>query len=546
MTRERGLAMTERRYMAYDLQPGNNAANKIIRATCIVMGITIAVKVLGFLEKLILAYFFGTSMEVDAYLIAYSIPFMIFTLVREVIEPAFLPTFMESMKDRDELTGWRLLSIVFNISLILLVVITVIGIVGAPLLISVLAPGFEGSEKVLTIQMTRIIMPASLFLGLSALTYITLNSYKRFTVPALGDIAFKGLAIGLFILSVKILGIFALIVGVVLGALARLLVHIIGLWKKRKLYRYIFDFKYEPMKKTMRLMLPLFIGIVFSQLSLMVDNMFASTLETGSISALVYSKKLVEMPVIVLPYALGVVIFPFFSELAISNEKEKLVEILMHVFKLIGLIFIPLAIGFIVLRKSIVGLLFERGAFDIHSTQLTSSALLYYSMGLVSFAIEAILVQFYFSMSDTKTPIAVGIGCVLLNILFTFILIKPLAHRGIALALTMSKTLKVAILYGLLKKKLVDIQLTRLFTFSLKVGFAAFLMGLSVSFISKQLAYLHSTGIIGQTVSLFALTFLGIFVFITTLSLMKVEEMKLYWKHLKLSVMRIRKSKTNI
>ena len=523
------------------IPPQASSTKKIVRATGIVMGIAVAGKVLGFVEKLLIAYFFGTSMEVDAYFVAFSIPVILFILIREIIEPAFLPTFMGVMKKDGEIAAWKLFSTTINALLILFAVFTFLGIVGSPFLVSILAPGFEGMKRILTIKLTRIVMPASVFLGVSAVTYITLNSYKRFTVPALGEFCFKVFIIIIFLVSVRVMGVVGLAMGVVVGGLVRLLVHLLGLWKKRNLYKYILDFKYPPMKRMQRLMLPLIVGITFSQLGYLVDNVFASTLETGSLSALTYAKKVIEMPLIVLPYTLAVIIFPFFSELALNNEKKDLLEMFMQATKLLAFLFIPMAIGLIILRTPVVRLLFERGAFDLYSTQITSSAVLYFSLGLPSCAIEAILVQFYFSMSDTKTPVAVGILCVLLNFFLIAVLIKPLTHCGIALAFTISTTVRVSILYVLLQRKIPGIRLTDPLIFLIKVGCASSVMGLSVSFVSHRLAHLNLTSLIEQCVGLLVSMLVGIFVFLTTAYLMRVEEMKLYWRQVKFHFIKARK-----
>ena len=506
-----------------------------------VMGIAVAGKVLGFVEKVLIAYFFGTSMEVDAYFVAFSIPIILFILIREIIEPAFLPTFMGIMKEDGEIAAWKLFSIAINALLVLFAMLTVLGVVGAPFLVSVLAPGFEGMKRMLTIKLTRIVLPASVFLSVSAVTYITLNSYKRFIVPALGEFCFKILIIIMFLVFVRIIGIAGLVIGVVVGAVVRLLVHLLGLWNKLKLFNYTIDFRYPPMKKMLRLMLPLVVGITFSQLGYLVNNVFASTLDTGSLSALTYAKKVTEMPLIVLPYTLAVIIFPFFSELALNNERKDLLEMFIQATKLLAFLFIPMAIGLMVLRTPVVRLLFERGAFGLYSTHLTSSALLYFSLGLPFCAIEAILVQFYFSMSDTKTPVAVGMLCVLLNVLLIFLLIKPLAHCGIALAFTISTTVRVSILYALVQKKIPDFRLAAPLIFLLKVGSASCVMGFCVNFVSQRLANLSLFALTDQIVGLLVSILVGILVFLTTASLIRVEEMKLYWRQVKLHFMRVSK-----
>jgi murein biosynthesis integral membrane protein MurJ len=493
--------------------------------------ITVAVKFLGFGEKVVLAYYLGTGPEIDAYVIAFSVPFMIFIVVRELIEPAYLPTFMETIGREGEHSGGKLFSTVANALMVILAAVTVFGILFAPSLVSFLAPGFHDVKRELAVRFTRMIMPATLFLGVSTLTYITLNAYKRFAVPAIGDVAFKGIAIGVLVLSYGFIGVKGLIIGVVIGAAARLGVHTAGLWRKRSLYSPGIDFTHPAFKKMRRLMLPLVIGIAFSQLSLLIDNMFASTLETGSISSLSYAKKLVEMPIIVLPYALGIVIFPFFSELAISHEEKKLQAMLLQGLRLLAFLFIPMAVGMIVLRTSLVRVLFERGAFGGHSTYLTSSVLFYYALGLFSFAVEAVLVQFYFSIFDTKTPIVVGILCVVLNILLTVILIRPLGHRGIALALTVSKSIKVVMLYALLKKKMISFEGGGLFAFTAKVLCASICMGAAVFGIGTLASSRFPGGFLGRSLNLGALTVCGVVLYMLLLIVLRTDEVALYYRY---------------
>lgn len=509
------------------------SADRIVKATGIVAVITVVVKLLGFGEKVVCAYYLGTGAEIDAYLIAFSIPFMIFIIVRELVEPAFLPTFMESVRGHGEESGWKLFSTVVNAVVVILAAATLCGVIFAPSLVSVFAPGFQGGKRELTVELTRMIMPACLVLGVSTVTYITLNAYKRFTVPALGDVLFKGLAIVVFVLGYRFIGVRGLVIGVVAGGCARFGIHAIGLWKKRTMYRRGFDFSDPSFTKMRRLMLPLVVGIAFSQLSLVIDNMFASTLETGSIASLAYSKKLVEMPVIVLPYALGIVIFPFFSELAISQDHEKLRGMLMEALKLLAFLFIPMALGMIVLRVPLIEVLFERGAFGGHSTALTSSALLYYALGLFSFAVEAVMVQFYFSMFDTKTPIVVGVLCVILNVALTVLLIRPLGHRGIALALTVSKSVKVAALYCLLKRKFAYLDAKHPLRFLIKIASSSLCMGVFVYAANDWLSNRLPAGLAFQVLLVCALAVCGAALYVSVLILLRAGEIKVYYGYVR-------------
>ena len=239
------------------------------------------------------------------------------------------------------------------------------------------------------------------------------------------------------------------------------------------------------------------------------------------------------MPIIVLPYALGIVIFPFFSELAILRENEKLRRMLLHGLKLMAFLFVPMAAGLIILRVPVVRILFERGAFGAHSTDLTSSALFYYALGLFSFAVEAVLVQFYFSMFDTKTPIVVGVLCVLLNVLLTVVLFRPLGHRGIALALAVSKSVKVAVLYRLLNRKFVRFSSGELLNFLYRVIAASAGMGLIVYAAGIWSAMISQETLFARAIWLCVMVAGGIAIYLGLLILLRVDEVRVYYGYVR-------------
>jgi murein biosynthesis integral membrane protein MurJ len=245
--------------------------------------------------------------------------------------------------------------------------------------------------------------------------------------------------------------IHAAIYGLVMGTIVKLAIHAAALWKD-------ISWSNSGLKRTYLsniwvLTWPLLIGIIFSQISNLTDNIFASYLQEGSISALSYSKKLVDLPVVVFPYALSVVVFPYFSELHIEKDMARLRQLLRETLKWIAIVFIPAAGCLFFLSDIVTQLVFQRGAFDAQSTALTASSLAIYAIGMPAFAIESVLVIFYFSIADTKTPVFIGILCVIVNIVITWILVQHIAHLGIAWSLVVSKTLKVIILLYLLKYK---------------------------------------------------------------------------------------------
>ncbi len=386
--------------------------NGIIKSSIGLLIITLSVKLIGYVEKLILAYYYGTSYQVDVYTTVVTIILSLFIFFREIIQPGFLNVFLEAKSKGDEKMAWGLFNNIIKLILLITIIISVITIAFSGKVINIFAPGFEGNKFALSVKLIRIAIPACIFLAISALTSITLNGLKIFALPASGEIVFKGLIIVCLIIFYKHFGIIGAAIGIVIGSIGRLTVHLVKLYDKISFRPVKLDNNY--IKKAWYLTWPLLIGVTFSQLSGLVDNIFASYLQEGSIAALSYSKKIIELPVLLFPFILSIVVFPYFSQLAIEKNHLKLEYLFNESLRWIVIIFIPIAAFFYVYSQPIVEIILQRGAFGKESTMLTSAPLAIYAMGLVFFAIETILVIFYYANADIKTPIFVGIGCVIL------------------------------------------------------------------------------------------------------------------------------------
>lgn len=417
------------------------------------MTCTLLAKVLGYGEKVILAYYFGTGPEVDVYMVLYGIIMSIFIMMRELVEPGFLNTFMRNMEIGNTQAAWALFNRIARFILVITLVILAAGVLLPEKIAAIFAPGFSSEKTQLLISLLPITLPAIVFLSISTLTYITLNAQKRFILPALSDLALKAMIIISIVILYQSYGIAAAAIGIVAAGIARLLIHLGGLWENLSLRKTNLD--PSELKGMWRLTWPLLIGILFSQLTSLADNIFASYLQTGTVSALEYAKKIAELPVVIFPYVFSIVIFPYFSQLAIQNKADESAKLLSNSLKGIFYCFLPMAIFCCMFAHPIVEVLLQRGAFDSHSAALTSYPLFYYAIGMPVFAIETVLVLFYFANSDTKTPVFVGIMCAICNITLSYLLIKVMGHAGIALSLTISKGMKVFILLYALEYKLV-------------------------------------------------------------------------------------------
>lgn len=413
---------------------------KIFKASFGLIIINLLGKVLGYGEKLLLAKYFGTSYEVDVYAVVVTIIFSFFYFFREIIEPGFLLVFTEKSKSSKEKEEWSVFNFGLRVILFSTIFLTVLIYLYPEETIKLLAPGFEEEKFILASKLLKTSILACVFLSLSTLTGIILNAQKKFILPASGDLVFKiVIIVSFFIIDFK-QGILPLGIVLILASLLKLIIHLIGLFGEISFKKLALD-KHEK-KKIIKLSLPLLVGVIFSQLSSIIDNGFASQLQEGAISSISYAKKIIELPIVMLPYVLSVVLFPFFSELFAQQKMKKLHKIFTNSLVLIIVLFLPLSIFFVFNNYEIVELIFKRGAFDEVSVKLTSSPLLIYSFGLLIFAIETILVIYYFSNSNTKTPVIVGIVCVVINIILTWSLIGRIGYLSIPLAYVIQKFIK--------------------------------------------------------------------------------------------------------
>jgi murein biosynthesis integral membrane protein MurJ len=424
--------------------------NVIVWASFMLSAVTCLVKLTGYVEKVLLARHWGTGYEADAYNAVFAFIFSIFVFFREIVEPGFLAGFLNVKRESGEKESWRVFFSIFWCLIPAGMILSLFLFLWPNTVTHIVLPGFSGECFTLTADLMKSASSACVFLILSTLTYIALNAYKRFTVAAMGDLAFKlTIVLGIFLFAER-MGIYAAIYGIALGAVVKLTIHAAALWKN---IPWDYGFHSGYMRSIWVLTWPLLIGIIFSQISSLVDNVFASYFREGCLSALSYSKKIVELPVVIFPYTLSIVIFPFFSRLHIARDTGCLRGLLRKTLTWITLVFVPLAVFLFFFSETVTRLVFQHGAFDAESTLLTAEPLAVYALGMPAFAVETVLVVFYFSLADTKTPVFTGIGCVIVNIVITWILVQTIGHQGIAWGLVVSKTLKVTILLYLLKYK---------------------------------------------------------------------------------------------
>lgn len=563
---------------------------KIAKSTSGITLILVGIKILGFIEKQLLAYYFGTGYQVDAYFVGFSLMIFFWDFLRGLMAPSYLPTLIEYRAKLGEEKSWEFSSSVFNVMVIIFASLIGIGLLLTSQLIYGIVPGFvneasftqeeykdfsagfphaeeilatnlvQDGNKVylnikhisddqktklgadafhaimnhaakrfkLTVGLTRLMLTGAAFFAIAILTGLTLNSYKRFILAVTDDVVFKVSGfLGLVILA-RYIGIYGLAWGIALGSWVAPFIHLVGLRKHLPFYRWVINFKLAPVRKMFRLMVPLIVGITCTESRRLVDNWFASKLRIGSVSALAFGYKLIEFPYVGIAEPLAVVLLPYFSDLALQKDHKKLTETLMTSLRTVVLIFTPLSVCLFALRYPVVQMLFERGEFDATSTQLTVTVLTFYSLGLVSFAVDIILLKFYFSMSDTLTPAIMEVITIILHTGIISLFLGIMDHGSIALAFTLSKTMKVLILFRLLKTKMKNIQLTHNLRFLGKIAIAVGVMfSVMAGYQGMFASQVKLSSFIPQAILIVTGGGLGVFTFLVAVIVLKVQEVHL-------------------
>jgi len=455
---------------------------RLIRSTAAVAAPTMASRVLGYVRDLLQAYYLGTGGSADAFTIAFTIPNLFRRLTGEgAMTPSFVPAFAELKRKGDRTALWRFANVFFWDLALIMAAVTALGILFAPGLVRVIAYGFGdvAGKWGLTIFMTRVMFPYLLFITLAALATGILNSFGRFFIPASTPILFN-LAV---ITAVAVWGrgagepalVFA--AGVVAGGVLQLALQIPFLRKEGMRFTFGLSFRDPTARRVGRLMLPGVFGASVYQINFALSRMIASGLEEGSTSALYYASRIEELTLGLFSIALAAALLPAFSEQAASRDIGELKKTLGFSLKLTALVSFPAAAGLMALNAPIMRTLFERGRFDSASTAVSSSCLLLFALGLPFVSGVKVVAPAFFSLKDTRTPVAIGVVVMIVNIAASLLLMGPLRAGGLALSLSLSQVLNFVLLLAWLERKLGATGTARWAVPAAKSAAAAAIMG---------------------------------------------------------------------
>lgn len=432
----------------------------LLKSSLLVGVMTMLSRVLGLARDVVIAHGFGAGTSADAFFVAFKIPNFLRRLFAEgAFSQAFVPVLSEYRTQRDQAAVKALIDRVCGSLGITLTLLTLVAVMGAPVLGMLFAPGFYLEESLrfsLTVDMLRITFPYLLLISLTAFAGSILNSYDRFLVPAFTPVLLNLSLIGSVYWLQPWLDtpVMALAWGVLIAGVSQLLLQIPFLLKLGLCPLPKIGFSDPGVKRIMKLMLPAIFGVSVSQINLLLDTVLASFLQAGSVSWLYFSDRLVELPLGVFGIAIATVILPSLSRNVSTETSESFAKTLDWAVRMVLLIGLPAALALLILAEPLIVTLFMYGAMEVDDVAKTAMSLRAYSLGLLAFMLIKVLATGFFSRQDTKTPVAIGIKAMGANMVFNLALIVPLQHVGLALATSLSAFLNAGLLLrGLLKEK---------------------------------------------------------------------------------------------
>jgi putative peptidoglycan lipid II flippase len=432
---------------------------RVVRAVGSIGLATLLSRVLGYARDMALAAVFGAGPVTDAFLVAFRIPNLLRRLLAEgALATAVIPVLGESLARDSREAFHRLTRAVAGAGVITLTVAAGLGMLLSPWVVRVMTPGWAGdpATEALAVWLTRLMFPYLVLVGLAALASGILNVHHRFFSAALAPAILNvSMILGALFLSARIEPpITALAVGVLAGGLGQFLVQVPELGRLGVPLAPSAEWRHPAVMTIARRLVPVTFGLAGAQVTVLVNTILASLLPQGSVSYLYYADRVMEFPLGVFGIALATASLPTMSAQAARGEHQELRGTLAFTLRLATFVAVPAALGLLVLGTPIVRLLFERGSFSAAESAATARALAAYAVGLPAFSATRIAAQVFYALGDTRTPVIIGLGAVAVNVVLALGLMWPLGHAGLALASSLSAYVQLALLLGVLRRRL--------------------------------------------------------------------------------------------
>lgn len=511
--------------------------NSITIAAALVALSSLFSRLLGVIRDRILAGQFGASTDLDIYYAAFRVPDLIYNLiVLGALSAGFVPIFTGLIKDfsckgdkdcdptEKNKKAWDLANNVLNIIFVGLFVLSVIGIIFAPLLTRLLTPGFGPNEQVLTASLTRIMFLSPLFLGISGVLGGILQSFKRFLIYSLAPIFYNlGIIIGALYFS-NWWGLYGLAWGVALGAFLHMAVQIPSVYALGFRYKLKILWHDFHTNKILKMMVPRTLSLAISQINLVVITIIASGLSSGSLSVFNLANNLQSFPIGIFGISFAIAAFPSLSEAAFNEEK--LTSRFSQTIRQILFFIVPATVLMIALRAQIIRVVLGTGNFDWQDTILTMNTLGFFALSLFAQATIPLLVRVFYARHNSSVPFYLGLVTVLVNIGLSFLFCKTMGVAGLALAFSVANILNFLLLWIWLHVALGNLDISNILISVLKFTASAIAAGLAAQVMKVVIwPFIDMTKFSGVFIQLTVSGLAGLLVYILFCYLFKSEEL---------------------
>lgn len=450
---------------------------KVTQSVTMIAVFTLISKFLGFIREVLIASKYGSGYKTDTYFVAMTATVMLMTTIGASLNTTLIPIFTEIEEKKGRIGKLKFLNNILNVVFLITLILALLGFFLSPLVIKILAKGFTGEQFDLAVRLNRIGLPIVIFLGFTYVFSGYLHSSQIFGPPAIMGLPYNAVFIVFLTLWSKGNNVEYLMLASVIAASTQFLIQLPAIRHQGYKYSINVDLQDPYLGQVFKLIIPVMIGSAVQQINTIVDRTLASSLATGSISALTYASRMNDLIISVFVMAITTVVFPMLSKAFAQDDRDQVKAIMARGINIILFITVPATIGIILLAEPIIRLFFQRGAFDELATSMTASALVFYSIGLIGSALRLMLNRVYYSFQDTKTPMRNGALAVGLNIALNLILMKSMDHNGLALATSISAIFTTILLFIGLRKRLGPIGLTSYIGSFFKTLFAAVIMG---------------------------------------------------------------------
>ena len=414
----------------------------LFKSISLVSGTTLISRVLGFVRDVAFASFFGANFDFDAFLVAFKIPnFMRKLFAEGAFSQAFVPVLMSYYVKNSKEDALEFIDKVFGNLMLSLIILTLLVMLCAPYVVGLFAPGYLAFplKFAITTKMLRITFPYAIFISLTAMVGAIYNCKKKFFFPALCPAILNICSIICAYCSQYFHGsIIFLAWGILIAGMLQLVFLLFGMRSIQRKPRPKISFKDKGVAEVVKLMSAALFGVSVSQIGMIIDTFLASFLPSGSISWLYYSERLLNLPLALFATAISTVMLPYLASCYAKKNNKEYNEKVDWGIRLIIVISLPAAVGLYVLAQPILLTLFYHGSFTLLDVNMSSLSLCSFALGLPAFMLVKVTVGAFYARKDIKTPVKVAVYALIVDIALSLILFKPMAHAGLALAVSVS------------------------------------------------------------------------------------------------------------